>query len=274
MRRNKANHISRSNRRLDNRFNIFEGLTHNWFFIGISAIMCGGQVLIIFVGGAAFSIASDGQTGPMWAIAIVLGFLSIPVGMLIRLIPDSLMVALIRQIGRAAGWLSRLMARLIPGFLKRKVSKAPGVAITDEEMGRYPVPLADVRDELNFLRRVKGGRLNNLKFAIAHPRETIMQHRSPSHSRSNSLLVPQTPVKDDRGGSGAATPDSKRRSKSIRSRSNSALGAPTVMAGIVAAGVAAGWSPVGRTPGEKGNAPERAFDDGNGEGRNGGAGQN
>lgn len=237
-----------SNRRLDNRFNIFEGLTHNWFFIGISAIMCGGQVLIIFVGGAAFSIAKDGQSGTMWGIAIVLGLLSIPVGIIIRLIPD---------------W---FMSALIPDFLKRRASKAPGLAISDEEMGMYPVPLADIRDELNFLRRMKGGRLNNLKFAIQHPRETIMQHRSPSHSRSNSLLVQQTPLKDDKAGSGAATPDSRRRSKSMRSRSNSALGAPTVMAGIVAAGVAAGWSPVGRTPTEEQGAGfyNRTQENGNG----------
>jgi P-type Ca2+ transporter type 2C len=227
-----ANHAPHSNRRLDNRFNIFEGLTHNWFFIGISALMCGGQVLIIFVGGAAFSIAKEGQSATMWVIAIVLGFLSIPFGIVIRLIPDS------------------FVAALIPEFLKRKAKKAPGLSISDEEMGKYPEPLADVRDELKFLRRMKGGRLNNLKFAIQHPRETIKQRRSPSHSRSNSILAPQTPVKEDKAGSGAATPDSRRRSKLMPSRSNSALGAPTVMAGLVAAGVAANWSPVARTPTE------------------------
>src|SRR6478609_8082492 len=59
-----------SNRRLDNKFNIFEGLTKNWFFISISAIMCGGQVLIIFVGGAAFQIAKEKQSGTLWAIAL------------------------------------------------------------------------------------------------------------------------------------------------------------------------------------------------------------
>lgn len=212
--------------------------------------MSGAQVLIIFVGGAAFSIASPKQTAGMWGIAILMGFLSIPVGMLIRCIPDA--------------WLSAM----IPGFLKRGASKVPGLKISDEEMGMYPEPLVDVRDELNFLKKMKGGRLNNLKFAIQHPKETIMQvSRSPSRSRSNSIQPPQTPSKGggseggivDLMGSGAATPDSRRRSKSVRSRSNSALGAPTVMAGIVAAGVAAGWSPVARTPSEA-----RAEDNGGG----------
>ncbi|EQL02750.1 ATPase, P-type, calcium-transporting, PMCA-type [Ophiocordyceps sinensis CO18] len=217
-----------NNRRLDNKFNIFEGLTKNWFFIGISAIMCGGQVLIIFVGGAAFQIAEGGQDAALWGIALILGVFSIPVGVVIRLIPDG------------------VVAALVPDFLKSRAHGVPGLTVSDEEMDMYPEPLADVRDELNFLRRMKGGRLNNLKFAIQHPKETLRQRsRSPSHSRAGSVNAPQTPTREDSFGS-AATPESRQRSKSTRSRSNSALGAPTVMAGIVAAGVAAGWSPVGR----------------------------
>ncbi|OAA46472.1 ATPase, P-type, calcium-transporting, PMCA-type [Beauveria brongniartii RCEF 3172] len=215
-----------NNRRLDNNFNIFEGLTKNWFFIAISAIMCGGQVIIVFFGGAAFQIAKN-QSPTMWAIAIVLGAISIPVGVIIRLIPDSLVIA------------------LVPNFLKHRSSKVPGVTISDEEMEMYPEPLADVRDELNFLRRMKGGRLNNLKFAMQHPKEMLTRSRSPSHSRSNSVNAPQTPVRED-SFPYPATPESRNRSRSNRSRSNSALGAPTVMAGIVAAGVAAGWQPMGR----------------------------
>lgn len=213
--------------------------------------MCGGQVLIIFVGGAAFQIADDGQTGVMWAIAIVLGFISIPVGVIIRLIPD------------------RLLLALVPEFLKQRAHNVPGLTVSDEEMDMYPEPLADVRDELNFLRRMKGGRLNNLKFAIQHPKETIMQRsRSPSHSRSNSIKAPQTPIQEDTIGSPVATPDSRRRSRSTRSRSNSALGAPTVMAGIVAAGVAAGWQPATRLSAQD-ERPGRSPEGGeNTEGRN------
>ncbi|OAA51709.1 ATPase, P-type, calcium-transporting, PMCA-type [Metarhizium rileyi] len=222
-----------NNRRLDNKFNIFEGLQKNPFFIGISLIMCAGQVIIIFFGGAAFHIAEQPADkavwATLWAIAIVLGFISIPFAIMLRLIPD------------------RTFGALVPEALKRKTHSVPGLTISDEEMDMYPEPLADVRDELNFLRRVKGGRLNNLKFAIQHPKETIMQRsRSPSHSRSNSIHAPQTPTREDSFGSPFATPDSRAKSRPGRSRSNSALGAPTVMAGIVAAGVAAGWSSVGR----------------------------
>ncbi|KAL7960335.1 calcium P-type ATPase [Trichoderma compactum] len=219
-----------NNRRLDNKFNIFEGLTRNWFFIAISTLMMGGQILIVFVGGAAFSIAKKDQSGGMWGIALVLGFLSIPIGILIRLIPDSFVVG------------------LVPEFFKRRSKQVPGLTISDEEMDLYPEPLVEVRDELNFLRRMKGGRLNNLKYTIKHPKEMIARSRSQSHSRSNSINAStDTQGREDSFPSRVATPVSRQRSRSARSRSNSALGATTVMVGIMAAGVgAAGWSPNGR----------------------------
>ncbi|KAI0441457.1 putative calcium P-type ATPase [Xylaria telfairii] len=220
-----------NNRRLDNRFNILEGITHNYFFLGINIIVIGLQILIIFVGNTPFNISAlqPSQTGPQWATAIVLGALSIPIGMLIRLIPDD------------------LIRKCIPKWLKRK-SSPPGLMISDEErFNDYPDVFTDVRNELAFLRKLKGGRLNNLKFAVQHPRETFMSRtRSPSRSRSNSMRAPHTPTREDSFGapSPAPTPDSRRRSRSMRSRSNSALGAPTVMAGIIAGSVAAGWSPI------------------------------
>ncbi|CAJ2505046.1 Uu.00g124400.m01.CDS01 [Anthostomella pinea] len=219
-----------NNRRLDNKFNIFEGLTQNWFFVGINLAMCGAQVLIIFVGSTPFNISqlSPTQTGPQWAVAIILGLLSIPIGMLIRCIPDD------------------LIEKCVPAFLKRK-SRLPGFTVSDEErFDAYPEVLSDVRDELAFLKRLKGGRLNNLRFAVKHPRDFMAKTKSPSHSRSNSMRAPQTPTGEDSFGtpSPAPTPDSRKRSRSMRSRSNSALGAPTVMAGIIAGSVAAGWSPI------------------------------
>lgn len=211
-------------------------MSKNPYFIGISAIMCGGQVLIVMVGGDAFRI--EHQTAVMWGIAIVLGVLSIPVGVIIRLIPDA------------------FIESLVPAFWRRKGdSKAPNVTVSDDDdrFQAYPAPLAEVREELAWLKRVKGGRLNNLKFAMQHPRETFMPWRTPApsreHSRAGSInRIPQTPTRADSVTSAAAaapapTPDPRRRSRSMRSRSNSALGAPAVMAGIVASSVAAGWSP-------------------------------
>ncbi|EOO03676.1 putative calcium-translocating p-type atpase protein [Phaeoacremonium minimum UCRPA7] len=250
-----------NNRRLDNNFNIFEGLTKNYFFIGIAFIMCGGQVLIVMVGGRPFNISPLGQTPAMWAYAIVLGFISIPFGMIIRLIPDA------------------LVERLVPESLKRRAhTKIPGVTVSDddERFSSYPAALADVRDELAFLKRIKGGRINNLKFAMKHPREVFIPKakttptHSREHSRSNSVKLPTTPTRENSFGS-VGTPDSRKRSRSMRSRSNSALGAATVMTGIVAGSIAAGWSPIdrngdrdfGQFPPKSQPSPTATKDDGN-----------
>ncbi|KAI5793645.1 calcium-transporting ATPase 2 [Pyronema domesticum] len=75
-----------NNRRLDNKFNIFQGIQHNYFFIGINCIMVGGQVMIVYVGGAAFSITRI--NGQQWAVCVVLAALCVPWAIVIRLIPD------------------------------------------------------------------------------------------------------------------------------------------------------------------------------------------
>jgi Ca2+-transporting ATPase len=220
-----------SNRRLDNKFNIFEGVTRNWFFMAINVVMVGGQVMIIFVGGKAFNV--ERLNGAQWAYSIVLGFLSIPIGAFIRLIPDELVVA------------------LVPQRFRNRQSK-PELTISDEEeQFRFPKPLADVKEELSFLKRVKGGRLNNLKFKMQETRDALMP-RSRSGSRSRDS-VPQTPDGQPEGDTisspiASHSPDSRKR-RANRSRSNSALGAHAVMAGIIAGSVA-GWSPIDRSHGD------------------------
>jgi Ca2+-transporting ATPase len=191
--------------------------------------MIGGQIMIIFVGGKSFNVVH--LNGAQWIYSIVLGFFSIPVGAVIRLIPDELLL------------------RLVPAYMKQR-PRRPEVLISDEEEHfRFPKPLADVREELSFLKKVKGGRLNNLRFAMQQTRDTFLTHsRSGSRSRSNSL--PQTPEYEPEDSfGGTVSPITHKRGRSIRSRSNSALGATTVMAGIIAGSVA-GWSPIERPHGE------------------------
>ncbi|KAL7940485.1 cation transporting ATPase [Trichoderma barbatum] len=78
-----------NSRRIDNKLNIFEGLHRNWLFMVMALIMVGGQLIIIYVGGEAFVVVR--LTGEQWAISIGLGVGSIPVGILIRLIPDAVL---------------------------------------------------------------------------------------------------------------------------------------------------------------------------------------
>ena len=191
--------------------------------------MIAGQVMIIFVGGKAFNVVRLSKA--QWAYSLVLGFLSIPIGAVIRLIPDE------------------LVGRLNPSNLKSR-PKGPELTISDEEEHfRFPRPLTDVREELSFLKKVKGGRLNNLKFAIQDKRDQwLPRSRSGSRSRSNSTTP--TPCTDSQREDSSIiphpSPEIRKRARSNRSRSNSALGATTVMAGIIAGSVG-GWSPIDRS---------------------------
>ncbi|CZT03982.1 hypothetical protein WAI453_011064 [Rhynchosporium graminicola] len=135
-----------NNRRLDNKFNIFEGIQHNWFFIGINLIMIGGQVMIIFVGGEAFKVTK--LNGIQWAICIVLGALSLPIAVIIRLIPDA--------------WI----AKCIP-LMTWKRNLAPEIYDTESARVKMGIKRRGSRpEELSFIRSVRGGRVSSLKLRV------------------------------------------------------------------------------------------------------------
>ncbi|KAI9272810.1 hypothetical protein BDA99DRAFT_545701 [Phascolomyces articulosus] len=77
-----------NSRRIDNRFNIFKGITKNKVFVLIFFITLLGQFIIVEWGGSAL------QTVPLnikhWGVCILIGIMSLPVGALIRLVPDEL----------------------------------------------------------------------------------------------------------------------------------------------------------------------------------------
>lgn len=225
---------SLNNRRLDNRFNIFEGIFRNWFFMGIFLIMVGGQTLIVFVGGAAFNISE--QQPDQWGVALVLGAISIPIGFVVRLIPDELVL------------------RLIPERVRRWSAgkKRDKIIVTDEESPfQFNQALLEIGEELAWIKKYKGGRLRNLRFKMQHPKDMISGSRSPSRSRA-SLSLPGTPNPEPAEGGAepyslaVSTPDSRRRRG--RSHSNSAL-AGAAMAGIIAGSIGGSWSPIDRPHG-------------------------
>ncbi|OAP54446.1 calcium-translocating P-type ATPase, PMCA-type [Fonsecaea erecta] len=223
-----------NSRRLDNKFNIFEGMFRNYWFLGIQLIIIGGQCLIMFVGGQAFSI--NRINGAQWGYSIVLGALSVPVAVIIRLIPDE------------------LFARLIPHLPRRK-KRGPDFVLEDDEKVQWNPALEEIREELQFLKRIRGGRISELAYKLQHPRDTFLpRSRSPSRSRSRSNSeLPQTPdgeniVPETLTGSPVSPERLKRRA---RSSSNSVFGPATAMAGIIAGSVAGGWSPIERRPEEQ-----------------------
>lgn len=75
-----------------NNLDFFQDLFRNYYFIVILAIIGLFQVLIMFFGGAPFSIAP--QTKAMWLTAVGCGLISLPVGLIIRICPDEWALAI------------------------------------------------------------------------------------------------------------------------------------------------------------------------------------
>ncbi|KAF4441176.1 Ca2+-transporting ATPase [Fusarium austroafricanum] len=169
-----------NSRRIDNKLNIFEGLHRNHLFILMMTIMAAGQIIIIFFGSNAFVVKR--LNGIQWAISLVLGFFSIPVGVLIRLFPDEWFHAFVM-----------FFAKLWPSWLRLSRKKKDD----NEEEGQEPLEklegydmdtaLLGIRDDLEFLKRVRGGRMTALSDAMARSREKMLR-RKRSESRPRSKM--------------------------------------------------------------------------------------
>ncbi|KAI9654616.1 MAG: hypothetical protein M1829_000902 [Trizodia sp. TS-e1964] len=90
-----------NNRRIDDNFNILEGLFRNYLFLAITTIMIGGQVLIIFIGGESFSVTR--LTAAQWAISVVPGVLCIPFGFAMHFIPNEFLDRWVQALGGLSG---------------------------------------------------------------------------------------------------------------------------------------------------------------------------
>lgn len=107
--------------------NFFSHLFRNWYFLIIMLIISGFQILIMFVGGAAFSVSR--QTGAMWGTAIICGLVSIPMGAFIRIIPDWW----VEKAFPTKAW-KAMLAILTLSFL-RKNKKKQFFELEEEEFG-------------------------------------------------------------------------------------------------------------------------------------------
>lgn len=89
-----------NNRRLDNKFNIFEGIQRNMFFVLINILMVALQITIVFVGSRAFQINPGGLDGTQWAISVVTALFCLPFAVLIRLFPDAWFATIAGTVGK------------------------------------------------------------------------------------------------------------------------------------------------------------------------------
>ncbi|KAI8980025.1 calcium-translocating P-type ATPase [Trametes punicea] len=127
---------SLNSRRLDNQLNVFQGITKNYYFMAITLIEVAVQILIVFVGGAAFQVTRIG--GREWGISLALGFVSIPLGALIRCIPN--------------GPVERF-------FIKIHLLPNPEVLPTTRPEANWNSAIQLVRDNLSTFSHVRGGRM-------------------------------------------------------------------------------------------------------------------
>ncbi|KAM0245826.1 hypothetical protein ACHAP5_005145 [Fusarium lateritium] len=169
-----------NSRRIDNKLNIFEGLHRNHLFMLMMTIMAAGQIIIIFFGGDAFVVTR--LNGVQWGISLVLGFFSIPIGVLIRLFPDAWFAAMVN-----------VLAKLWPSWIrfsrKKKTDNEEEGQESLEKLQGYDMDTAllGIRDDLEFLKNVRGGRMTALSDAMARSREKMLR-RKRSESRPRSKL--------------------------------------------------------------------------------------
>lgn len=107
-----------NSRRLDNKFNIFEGVHRNRFFIFINLLMVGLQITIIFVGSRAFAINPKGLDGTQWAVSIVTAMMCLPWAILVRLFPDAWFIKIAGIVGGPFGAAYRALARIYARFMR------------------------------------------------------------------------------------------------------------------------------------------------------------
>lgn len=121
-------------RRIDDKLNVFSDIWRNWLFVAIILLTITAQILIINFGGAAFSVTS--LNGAQWGVSLVLGLLSLPLGALIRLIPNRFIISIIP-------------ARLLPNH--EHIDPVAKRGATEEAVG---TPSSEIRELLGKLREL------------------------------------------------------------------------------------------------------------------------
>ena len=182
---------------------MFSGALSNPFFVGVNIVIIVGQVLIITFGGSALSATRLSATE--WAVSLALGFITIPVGAVIRLTPDRV----IRE------WLA-LEKKTDP------LAEFPNLQISNDGSHWYRA-LKNVRCELMTIRQPCSSRLRYLRDEILTRRKYLVFGRPDEES-----LVGET------------SPLLRSCSSGAPSRRSSTCAPAAIMAGFVAGSVA-GW---------------------------------
>ncbi|KAK2053109.1 calcium-translocating P-type ATPase [Colletotrichum caudatum] len=109
-------------RRVDNRLNIwYQGVLRNPWFLGVQCATVAGQMVIIWKGGQAFDTRP--LSGPQWAWSMLFGVLVIPLGALIRQVPDKHVYAFFQVVKKAFVATVHLLSRPLPARWRRRAEE-------------------------------------------------------------------------------------------------------------------------------------------------------
>jgi len=75
-------------RKINDEFNIFEGIFKNPIFITIWIVIIGGQILISTFGGRIFVVCLDGLDLTQWGMAFAVGATSFVINLILKFVPD------------------------------------------------------------------------------------------------------------------------------------------------------------------------------------------
>ncbi|WAO93293.1 Calcium-transporting ATPase [Fusarium falciforme] len=125
-----------NNRRLDNKFNIFQGVQRNQFFVLITLLMIGLQVIIIFKGSRAFQIIPDGLDATQWGVSVITAMFCLPWAILIRIFPDEWFASIAGFVGKPFVFIYRFL--LVQWSKVKGVFSRKGKKNDDPEAGVTP----------------------------------------------------------------------------------------------------------------------------------------
>lgn len=170
-------------RRLDRKYNFLEGIHKNIWFMLILAIEAGAQVLIMYVGGAAFSVTR--LSGRDWGIAIVAGFISWPLGALIRTIPTKPIDDVLIKLGLMPD------PNALPKYNaegEEEDSKEKRLEKEEEAKNFNEPALGEVAERLGAFARIRGGRARASSFVFKTRAQRMRD--ADVHPQSLMALVP------------------------------------------------------------------------------------
>lgn len=231
-------------RRLDRGLNIFHGFLRNPYFLTIMLIELGAQILIVFVGGAAFTVTRLG--GRDWGISIIAGALSLPLGVLIRLIPTEFLEKHLVEWGVISD----------PNALPFDAPDAEDTHKRLEKLHWTEPKLGDLAHELDYYRMgrrrggARGGRLAFLKAGWRHPSQMLREKQEAQKWRQDHLAAKRRGSASHQEGKNRFRLHPSTSSNGAQHNNQTNADGSTVasrfgalMPGLTAAGLAGAWRP-------------------------------